>query len=60
MELIGTPAKGLPALEWLLWVKPIQPASAECRYAVQVAAEIQREAQALVSRRSPPATIRAA
>lgn len=47
MELIGTPAKGLPALEWLLWVKPVQPGSAECRYAVQVAAEVAREAAAL-------------
>jgi hypothetical protein len=47
MELIGTPAKGLPALEWLLWVQPVQPASPECRYAVQVAAEIEREAAAL-------------
>ena len=47
MELIGTPAKGLPALEWLLWVQPVQPASPECRYAVQVAAEIGREAVAL-------------
>ena len=47
MELIGTPAKGLPALEWLLWVQPAQPASPECRYAVQVAAEIGREAVAL-------------
>lgn len=49
MELIGTPAKGLPALEWLLWVKPVQPGSAECRYAVQVAAEIGREAAALAT-----------
>jgi uncharacterized protein len=47
MELIGTPAKGLPALEWLMWVKPMHPASPECRYAVKVAAEIQREALAL-------------
>jgi predicted lipoprotein len=47
LELIGTPAKGLPALEWLLWVKPIAPASAECRYAVLLAAEIEREARAL-------------
>lgn len=47
MELIGTPAKGLPALEWLLWVKPVQPASAECRYAVLIAEEIEREAVAL-------------
>lgn len=49
MELIGTPAKGLPALEWLLWVKPVQPGSAECRYAVQVSAEIRREAAALAT-----------
>jgi predicted lipoprotein len=47
MELIGTPAKGLPALEWLLWVRPVQPASPECLYAVQVALEIEREAEAL-------------
>lgn len=44
MELIGTPAKGFPALEWLLWAKPAAPASPECRYAVQVAVEIAREA----------------
>jgi predicted lipoprotein len=55
MELIGTPAKGLPALEWLLWVKPIQPASAECRYAVRVAADIEREAQALQAAPAPVA-----
>jgi predicted lipoprotein len=55
MELIGTPAKGLPALEWLLWVKPIQPGSAECRYAVQVAAEIGREAAALAA--ASPASV---
>ncbi len=53
MELIGTPAKGLPALEWLLWVKPVQPGSAECRYAVQVAAEVAREAAALATAPSP-------
>jgi len=47
MELVGTPAKGLPALEWMLWVKPVIPASPECRYAVLVAAEIEREALAL-------------
>ncbi len=51
MELIGTPAKGFPALEWLLWVKPIQPTSAECRYAAQLALEIGREAQALAAAR---------
>jgi predicted lipoprotein len=47
MESIGTPAKGLPALEWLLWTPAIAPATPACRYAVQVAADIQREADAL-------------
>lgn len=49
LELIGTPAKGLPALEWLLWTQPAQPGSAECRYAAQLAGEIAREAQALAA-----------
>lgn len=53
MELIGTPAKGLPALEWLLWVNPIQPGSPACRYAVQVAAEIEREAKSLAAAPAP-------
>jgi predicted lipoprotein len=47
LERVGTPAKGLPALEWMLWIKPIAPASPECRYAVLLAAEIEREARAL-------------
>lgn len=47
MESIGTPAKGLPALEWLLWSQPIAPATPACRYALQVAADIQREADTL-------------
>jgi uncharacterized protein len=47
MESIGTPAKGLPALEWLLWSQPIAPAEPACRYAVQVAADIRREADTL-------------
>ncbi len=49
MELIGTPAKGFPALEWLLWTQPIQPATPGCGYAVQVAREIDMEAQAMVA-----------
>jgi len=44
MELVGAPAKGLPALEWLLWTRPIQSQTPACAYAVQVAAEIGREA----------------
>ncbi len=50
MESIGAPAKGLPALEWLLYTRPAAPALAgtpDCRYAVQVAQEIDREATAL-------------
>lgn len=47
MERIGTPAKGFPALEWLLWARPMQPGSAECRYAIQVGMEIEREARFL-------------
>ncbi|MCW7539215.1 imelysin family protein [Aquabacterium sp. A7-Y] len=47
MERIGTPAKGLPALEWLLWKARLAPATPACRYAVQVAADIAREAEAL-------------
>lgn len=46
MELIGTPAKGFPALEWLLWTQPeqaLQPATPACAYAVQVAKEIGQE-----------------
>jgi hypothetical protein len=57
MELIGTPAKGLPALEWLLWVKPVQHASPECRYAVQVARDIDREAVALAAAQEPRTTL---
>lgn len=47
MERIGTPAKGLPALEWLLWVRPVGPATPACSYALQLGADLQREAQAL-------------
>lgn len=49
MELIGTPAKGLPALEWLLWAQPVTSGTPACRYAVQVAADIGREATALLA-----------
>lgn len=47
MELVGAPAKGFPALEWLLWTKPAGPRTPECAYAVQVAADIGREAAQL-------------
>lgn len=47
MERIGTPAKGFPALEWLLWEKPVEKGSQACAYAAEVAADILREAEAL-------------
>lgn len=49
MERIGAPAKGFPALEWLLWTQPAAPQSAECRYAQALAADLGREARALAS-----------
>ncbi|UUZ76535.1 imelysin family protein [Polaromonas sp. P1(28)-13] len=50
MEHIGTPAKGFPGLEWLLWTRPLAldlPHSPACRYAQQLALEISEEAKAL-------------
>lgn len=47
MERVGSPAKGFPALEWLLWTKPVDRGTQACAYAVQVAADIAREAGAL-------------
>jgi predicted lipoprotein len=47
MERVGTPAKGLPALEWLLWAQPMPPGSPSCRYAVEVAAVLAHEAAEL-------------
>jgi len=49
MERIGAPAKGLPALEWLLWTSPVAPGAPACRYALQVAEDLAREARALVA-----------
>ena len=46
-ERIGTPAKGLPALEWLLWTRPAQPSSPACSYAHEVAQDVARESAAL-------------
>lgn len=47
MARIGTPAKGFPALEWLLWTRPAQPGTPACAYAVEVARDIERESLAL-------------
>jgi uncharacterized protein len=46
-ERIGTPAKGLPALEWLLWTRPAQPGTPACSYAHEVAQDLARESDAL-------------
>jgi predicted lipoprotein len=46
-ERVGTPAKGLPALEWLLWTQPVQPGSPACSYAHEVAQDVARESAAL-------------
>src|SRR5690606_26824594 len=47
LERVGAPAKGLPALEWLLWDPAVPTHSAGCRYAVGLAQDVQREAEAL-------------
>lgn len=47
MERIGGPAKGFPALEWMLWTRPVAPASPGCSYAIEVARDIAREASVL-------------
>ncbi len=50
MQTIGAPARGLPALEWLLWRTPgLAPGSAESAYALMVARDLQREADALAA-----------
>lgn len=46
-ERIGSPAKGLPALEWLLWRQPVQPGSPSCRYAALAARDVADEAATL-------------
>lgn len=45
LAAIGSPAKGLPTLEWLLWVRPSDAAA--CRYATEVASAVHAEALAL-------------
>lgn len=51
MEAVGGPAKGYPALEWILWTPADNPAvlreANHCRYALVVAMEIAAEAQGL-------------
>lgn len=47
LDEIGSPAKGLPALEWLLWRHPGQTAE-DCRYRSLVAKAVTAEARVLV------------
>lgn len=47
LERVGTPAKGLPALEWLLWTRQVAPGAPECGYALLLAREVAQEASAL-------------
>ncbi|HUG24111.1 imelysin family protein [Piscinibacter sp.] len=54
MARVGGPAKGLGALEWLLWKEPVTPGSATCRYAVRVADDIAAEATALAAAFAEP------
>lgn len=49
LERVGTPAKGLPALEWLLWDRSAPQSAAACRYATGLAQDVQREADELAS-----------
>lgn len=49
LETIGAPARGFPALEWLLWVEPPVPGSPACEYARLAAADIEREARAIAA-----------
>jgi predicted lipoprotein len=48
LQLVGAPAKGLPALEWLLWKHELSAGSPACAYARRVAGEIEDEASALI------------
>lgn len=47
LDEIGSPAKGLPALEWLLWRRP-QLDAGTCAYARQVTAAVRAEAGLLL------------
>lgn len=49
---VGSPALGLPALEWLLWRSPLRGAS--CTYAQRVAAHLAAEAKSLAAAYAAP------
>lgn len=54
LALVGGPAKGLPALEWLLWRRPVASGSNACGYALRVAQDIAAEADALAAAFAQP------
>src|SRR5690606_34565165 len=56
LERVGAPAKGLPALEWLLWDPAVPTHAAGCRYAIGLAQDVQREADALAEAHAEAAT----
>jgi predicted lipoprotein len=47
LESTTAPAKGLPALEWLLWPGKLRAHTPACHYAEQLASDILAEAEAL-------------
>jgi uncharacterized protein len=49
---VGSPALGLPALEWLLWRTPLR--GAPCAYAQRVAAHLAGEAKSLAAAYAAP------
>ena len=54
LGLVGAPALGLPALEWLLWRTPLRDESPACAYARRVAAHLAAEARALAAAFATP------
>lgn len=51
-DAAGSAARGLPALEWLLWSEP-PPAGADCAFAQRLAAHLQAEAEAIAAETLP-------
>lgn len=48
LAVVGGPAKGLPALEWLLWsTAAVKPSTPACDYARRIAVDVAGEAHAL-------------
>jgi uncharacterized protein len=51
---VGSPALGLPALEWLLWRSSFSNGSPACAYAQRVAAHLAAEAKSLAAAYAAP------